>query len=39
MKSDDVFRYIEKSCWHIVAVPPKLIRLKCANHHQNDNQG
>jgi len=23
----------------IVAVPPKLIRLKCANHHQNDNQG
>ena len=22
-----------------VAVLPKLIRLKCANHHQNDNQG
>ena len=22
-----------------VAAPPKLIRLKCANHHQNDNQG
>ena len=22
-----------------VAVPPKLIWLKCANHHQNDNQG
>ena len=22
-----------------VATPPKLIRLKCANHHQNDNQG
>ena len=22
-----------------VAVPPKLIRLKCANHHRNGNQG
>ena len=22
-----------------VVAPPKLIRLKCANHHQNNNQG
>ena len=26
-------------CYNGVAAPPKLIRLKCANHNQNDNQG
>ena len=34
-------RYTGVECrWRaVVAAPPKLIRLKCANHHQNDNQG
>ena len=30
---------IPQTVLFVVAVLPKLIRLKCANHHQNDNQG